>query len=151
MIWKDAVEYAESCANRGNAYGWDAKWLRYHRAVAQLDAPIYTVALKSLRNDPTRTLTDICRFVDIQFSAEMENIASHVHHIVFGSTTARLSLHKQGSATWHREASHSNRSDIQGIISEKPAAPSKKNLNSIKTLQDKLTPDGLKLPKILPG
>ena len=151
LIWKQADEYARSCANRGNPYGWADKWLRYHRAVAQLNMPIYTLSLNSIRNNNSETLDALCSYLGLTYSEEMNNLKSKTHHIAFGSSTARQSLHTVGSDGWQLEHYRSHRNDIQGKTITKPVELAGATNQSIRDIQNLLTPDGLKPAKLLPG
>ena len=81
----------------------------------------------------------------------MNNLKSKTHHIAFGSSTARQSLHTVGSDGWQLEHYRSHRNDIQGKTITKPVELAGATNQSIRDIQNLLTPDGLKPAKLLPG
>ncbi len=151
LIWKDPYTYAQSCANRGNNKGWADKWLRYHRAVLQLEIPVYSLSLQNLVDNPEPTLEKLCHHLDLPFEKSMLDYKSHQHHIVFGSATARLALHEPGSDAHRIELKSSKRLDFQGRGGKSPIEPPVHVAKEIDEIGSLLEGDGIKPAHLLPG
>lgn len=151
LIWKDPGAYAKSCAQRGRGSDWAAKWLRYHRGFLQAGLPFYSQRLDTLLSQPDRALPDLCAFAGLEFADDLMAYGARKHHIAFGSTTARMKLHAEGSDAWEREVSRTNRADLRGESAPTPAqatATQQAQLDAITALLDE---DGLKSPPHIGG
>jgi len=111
FIYKDIDNYIDSCFKRG-VKNPVKKWTEYSLAFLSLGQEFYPISLSQILDSPDDTLSSLCTFLDINFLPSMKDYQNNIHHTFFGSATARLQLHSDGSTELKQTLSTSLRSDF---------------------------------------
>lgn len=97
----------------GRGHGWDSAWTRYHHAyLTSLSSDFDSVKLENLLINFNESFRNICNWLNVEFDSNAKRYWEYTHHIVYGSATARLKLHPEGSIGHETIKSESFRSDL---------------------------------------
>jgi len=116
LIWKNPEDYAISCRKRGRGRRWATKWMNYNRAYISIVEDFYTIAISDLLGNYDIEMKAICDWVGLDYDKSMREYWLSSHHLLFGSATAGLMLHKDGS----REKENVIRSSLRFDINDSP-------------------------------
>ncbi len=104
LIWKTPAEYYRSRKKRGEEQHWAESWLNYHRAYMSLVKPFVAVRYADLVQQPGY-LEKLCGDIGLAYFEGKERYWERKQHTLFGNSSAKIHLHSEESAEFHRMSS----------------------------------------------